>query len=204
MSNKKNGDLEEQSPPNKTDALIQEALSGLDAHKEEDGIAEFQGKDTDSQKVAQIDLQQYVNKETYMRLAADFDNFRKRALKERKEWERQGQEKVLHGFLDILDNLSRGVKQAEKETGALADGMRMVLSQCETWMTGLGFERIPTESQKFDPNIHDAVARVENAEAEDGDILEEVKRGYRWANSDRLLRPASVVVCKSENASEED
>lgn len=201
MNKKQDGDLEEQTETT-TDSLISEALDSLESQKredeEEDGIVELPKQETDGQRVAKIDVQQVVNKETYMLLAADFDNFRKRALKERHEWERQGQERILTGFLDILDNLARGVQQASSEEGALIDGMRMVLSQSESWLSSLGLERIPALGAEFDPSVHDAAARVDSPQAKDGEILEEIKRGYRWKNSDRLLRPASVVVCKKQ------
>jgi molecular chaperone GrpE len=150
---------------------------------------------TDSKRVAKIDLKQYVEREAFMKLAADFDNFRKRVLKERGEWERQGKEKALRGFLDIIDNLRRGLKQPDSLMGPLAEGMRMVLSQAESWLQQEGLERVKTEGEFFNPAVHEAVARVEDFSKPDGLIVEELRCGYKWG--DRLLRPASVVVVKS-------
>lgn len=153
---------------------------------------------TDGKKVARIDVKQYVEKEAFMRLAADFDNFRKRVLKERGEWERQGKEKVLRGFLDILDNLKRGLSQPDSQMGPLAEGMRMVLSQAEAWLASEGLQRIATIGEMFDPALHEAVAKVQDLSKPDGMIIEETRCGYRWG--DRLLRPASVVVVKSNDS----
>ncbi|PIR23446.1 MAG: nucleotide exchange factor GrpE [Deltaproteobacteria bacterium CG11_big_fil_rev_8_21_14_0_20_45_16] len=197
--------------PNPTDDLIDQALRGLDESGEMiqviiDGQPESnesRSRDCEPQShgkeaVARIDVQQFVEKEVYMRLAADFDNFRRRALKERKEWERQGQDKVLRELLDILDNFQRGLDQFKSDDGALATGMRMVFSQVEFLIKSQGLERIPTIGTKFDPAFHEAVARIQDPSKENGSIIEELKCGFRW--SDRLLRPASVVVIKNEDA----
>jgi len=187
----------------KTDQLIDEALGDMGALEieaetdPEDEIIEIETpeKPKNKEPVAKIDVQQYVEKEAYMRLAADFDNFRRRALKERREWERQGQEKILCEVLEVLDNFERGIHQAEGDESPLAIGMRMVFSQMENLLSHQGLERIKTVGEMFDPSVHDAVSRVEDAEKEDGTIVEEIRRGYKWNN--RLLRPASVAVVKN-------
>lgn len=162
-------------------------------------LQEVSGERTN--KVAQIDLQKYVEREAYLRLAADFENFRKRAWKERQDSERSGREKVLRDFLEILDNLDRGLVQARDDQGALAVGMRMVLSQAEAWLKAEGLKRIESVGEMFDPTIHEAVSQVERSDVETGRIVEEVKRGYRWA--DRLLRPASVIVARQVSSKQD-
>lgn len=198
----------------RTDELIEQALKNLDDTGEEkideDGIVEVVIDDDDEaeassrtkEQVAKIDVAQYVKKEQYMRLAADFDNFRRRAMKERQEWERQGREKILRELLDVMDNFARGLTQAESDEGALATGMRMIFAQCEQLLTNQGLERIQTVGSKFDPEVHDAVAKIEKPGEKDGTIIEELKRGYKW--HDRLLRPASVVVVKNKKADPEE
>jgi len=182
------------------DELIQEALENLDSEGEMAPVEDPRASGA-KEKVARIDLQQYVEKEAYMRLAADFDNFRKRALKERQEWERQGKEKALRGAFDVIDNLARGLAQAAEDEGALATGMKMVLSQAEAWLLSEGFERIPSLGEKFNPSVHEAVAQVPNPDKDDGEVVEEIKRGYQWKG--RVLRPASVVVVKNADKSPE-
>jgi molecular chaperone GrpE len=183
------------SKPSKADLLIEEAVRAVDkteeAHEE---IKEKEGISKDSGAIAKIDLQQFVEKEAYLRLAADFENFRRRAVKERQDSEKAGKEKILRGFLDILDNLDRGLGQASGETSPLADGIRMVLSQVDSWLKAEGLSRIECEGRVFDPAVHEAVAQEESASHAAGTILREVRRGYRW--SDRLLRPAAVIVSK--------
>lgn len=211
MSEKKNKNTDKSS---KTDSLIEEAIQGVYHLRDDEEEFEFEGKDEnisredeeDSQigkdtaerrreAVAKIDLQQYVEKETYMRLAADFDNFRRRALKERQEWERQGKERVMRELLDVMDNFSRGLQQATEDKSPLAEGMRMVFSQMESILKNDGLEKIKTAGEKFNPNLHDAVSSVVKEGYEESAIVEELKCGYKWG--DRLLRPASVVVAKA-------
>jgi molecular chaperone GrpE len=186
----------------RADILIEEAVKAVEAG--EDEAAELTSKESPKEKepVAKIDLQQYVEKEIYLRLAADFENFRKRAIKERQDAERNGRERILRGFLEILDNLERGLAQAKSEEGPLAQGMRMILSQVEVWMKSEGLDRIESEGKMFDPMIHEAISQVEDNTKPSGTILEEVKRGYRW--SDRLLRPACVIVSKNGETAEKE
>lgn len=191
----------------KTDDLINDALSGLGedtGEKQEADVGEIEEVTTDTgstkEQVAKIDLQQYVSKEDYMRLAADFDNFRRRALKERKEWEQKGKDEILLSVLDILDNFSRGLQQSESDSSSLATGMRMVYSQMESLLEQNGLSKIETIGKKFNPSVHDAVGKRASEKKSDGEILEEVKCG--WTYPDRLLRAASVIVVK--NSSEGD
>lgn len=148
--------------------------------------------------IAQIDLQKYVDREAYLRLAADLENFRKRAIRERQEAERNGREKILRGCLEIFDNLERGLRGAKDQQDPLAEGIRMVLSQVENWLRSEGIQIIQSKGAIFDPTIHEAVSQIERSDLPTGTVVEEIRRGYRW--SDRLLRPASVIVSKQGDA----
>lgn len=189
---------DEKNSQSKTDALIEEAVRAVEQEQEgeaaqassEESAQGGEGEESSSQS-----SQENVHKEAYLRLAADFDNFRRRAMKEKQEAERIGKEKVFRKFLDFLDDFDRGLAQANEDDSSLAHGMRMVLSQAESWLDSEGLKRIPTIGEKFDPSVHDAVAQREDSEHEPGTVIEELKRGYQW--SDRLLRPASVVVAKA-------
>ena len=198
MAERKKGEQK----PSRADLLIEEAIKAVEAREDKPADPKKEISDElverepsrDSGAIAKIDLQKFIDKEAYMRLAADFENFRRRALKDRQDAEKVGREKVLRGFLEILDNLDRGIKQADMETGALADGIRMVMAQIDSWMKTEGLDRIQAFGQPFDPELHEAVAQAESEVVPNGHVMEEVRRGYRW--SDRLLRPAAVVVCK--------
>ena len=184
----------------KADLLIEEAVKAVESHEDggsSDEIREKDGVSKDSGTIAKIDLQQFIDKEAYLRLAADFENFRKRALKERKDSERLGKEKILRGFLEILDNMDRALTQSADKTGPLADGIRMVVSQVDSWLKSEGLVRIETIERAFDPSVHEAVSQIESQAHAAGMVIMEVRRGYKW--SDRLLRAAAVVVCKKED-----
>ncbi|MBN8555058.1 MAG: nucleotide exchange factor GrpE [Deltaproteobacteria bacterium] len=197
MSSKNKNSDKARSTKSRADMLIEEAVKAVEAEESgDDSSEEVVSKETGSvNPVAKIDLQQYIEKEAYLRLAADFENFRRRAVKERQDSERNGREKILRGFLEIFDNLERGLSQSKNEDSALAEGIRMIISQAEIWMRSEGLERVETKGKLFDPTIHEAVSQIEDNTKPSGSILEEVKRGYKW--SDRLLRPAAVIVSKN-------
>jgi len=194
--------------PSRADLLIEQAIKAVEQreqvvrpdtqHAEEPSKSSIVPKDSGA--IARIDLQQFVDKESHLRLAADFENFRKRAVKERQDAERVGKEKVLREFLDILDNLDRGMQQAGDLSSPLAEGIRMVLTQIDLWLKNEGLTRIESFGQPFDPNVHEAIAQENSEIVPTGHIISEVRRGYKW--SDRLLRPAAVIVSRREEPSE--
>ncbi len=202
MSKKREPD----SPKSRADLLIEEALKAVEA-KEEDSPAEDEQdvveKPSTSPELASIgrvDLQKYVDREAYMRLAADFENFRKRAVKERVEAEKVGKERAVRGVLEILDNFDRALSQVQGESNPFIDGVRMILSQLESWLKAEGFERISCVGDVFDPHLHEAVSQVNRADLSNGVVVHELRRGYRIG--DRLLRPAGVVVNRNQEEGE--
>jgi molecular chaperone GrpE len=193
-----------ESKANLADRLIQEALKAVEKEEAQDPASKGELEDItvtsvdddehEPQPEIKIDLKQYVEREAYLRLLAEFENFRKRALKDREISELAGKERILLGFLDVLDNFERGISQAADDSSALATGMRMVLSQADHWLTSEGLIRIETSGKKFDPQCHEAISQIEDDFVEAGMIVEEMRRGYRWR--DKLLRPAAVVVSR--------
>ncbi len=135
-----------------------------------------------------------IQRETYLRLFADFENYRKRAQKDREAAELSGKEKILRGFLEILDSFDRGFSNLDEKGGVLEQGVRMILSQADHWLKTEGLERIQTTGAIFDPTVHEAVSTISHDTIEAGRVVSEVRRGYRWHR--RLLRAASVVVSK--------
>ena len=139
-------------------------------------------------------------KDKYLRLAADFDNFRKRARRENDDAERRGRETLLKDLLPVFDNLERAVLHAEQATEAksVADGVRMVLKQFVDTLERVGIKRVPTIGQSFDPNLHEAIQQLETKEHPPGTIVAEVQPGY--AIGEKLVRAAMVVVAKVPSA----
>ena len=130
---------------------------------------------------------------------ADFYNYRQRVMKEKQEARRRTEEDVITALLPVLDNLDRALMVPED--GSARDvlvGVRMVQRQFLSALEGLGVSVIPTEGQKFDPNLHEAsgTAPVEDPE-QDGAVVAEQLRGYRTKEG-RVLRAARVTVGKAE------
>lgn len=133
-------------------------------------------------------------KEISLRTAAEMDNLRKRAAREREESIRYANQRLLEDLLPVIDNFEMGMQAASQDTKSMIYiGMDMVRRQLNEFLTSQGVEDIPTTGA-FDPNLHDAVSQEECAAGEEGRILRVTRRGFRLR--DRLLRPASVIVSK--------
>lgn len=137
-------------------------------------------------------------KDQLLRTLADFDNFRKRSRRELIDAERRGKDDMLKEFLPVFDNLDRASAHAESATDvkALADGISLVMRQFADTLSKVGIERVPAVGQPFDPSVHEAVQQMESSDFEPGTIAAEVQAGYR--NSEKLIRPALVVVAKAK------
>jgi molecular chaperone GrpE len=148
--------------------------------------------------VADVAAERDRLKDQLLRVAADFDNFRKRTRKDLEQAERRGKEDVLRELLPVFDNLERAVQAAKgsggPETSAIIQGIEMVLKLFEDAAQRIGIERIPAVGERFDPSIHDAFQQRETDEHPPGTILAEYQAGYRLG--ERLLRPAAVVVAR--------
>ncbi|MFO1499203.1 MAG: nucleotide exchange factor GrpE [Verrucomicrobiota bacterium] len=137
-----------------------------------------------------------------VRLSADFDNYKKRAVRERQDASRAATESVLQKLLPVLDNLEMALAAAEKTSGnaaeALKTGVAMIHSQFRSVLAEAGLEEIQATGKPFDPNWHEAVAQQASAEVPEGNVLQQIRKGFKL--NDRLIRPASVVVAKKPAA----
>ena len=133
-------------------------------------------------------------KEHLLRLAADFDNFRKRAAKEKDDLVKSCNDALLLEILPIKDDLERAIEvsQEKHEFSTLLEGIELVLSNFNKVLEKNGLIEISAVGEKFDPNLHDALTRVESTEMDDNTVVQEYKKGYML--NDKLLRPAQVVV----------
>ena len=135
-------------------------------------------------------------KDSLMRTAADFDNFRKRSRREIEDARRSGREELLKELLPVFDNLERAVQSAGRATDikGMADGVAMVLRQFIDTLARAGITRVPTTGTTFDPQVHEAIQQIETDEHSPGMVVAEVQPG--WMQGDRLVRAALVVVSK--------
>jgi molecular chaperone GrpE len=134
------------------------------------------------------------NWDKFLRVSADFDNYRKRVARERDELVRATRESLIHALLPALDNLERALDHSPDGT-PLHDGLLQVQKQFARSLGEFGVtEIIAKPGDPFDPAVHEAVSQVESADHPDGVIVEQLQSAYKIG--DRLLRPARVIVSK--------
>ncbi len=135
----------------------------------------------------------------YIRLAADFDNYRKRQEHEREELLKFGTENALKKMIEVLDNFERGQKALENvdDCEKVKESFNLVHKQVIDALTKLGLEPIETEGKEFDPNFHDAVMQTPTSDKPEHTIINELQKGYKMG--DKVLRPALVNVATAEN-----
>lgn len=172
--------------------------AGDDAGTDIDSAAEQR---TDSSDEARNNAESEVERaladqqDKYLRLAAEYDNYRKRSVRERQEASLRGQAELLRGLLDALDDLSRfaHVDPSTTDTKTVVDGVAMVERKMLKALTGVGVEVINPVDQNFDPATMEAVATEPALSPEDDHVVAKVyQQGYLF--NGQLLRPARVVV----------
>jgi len=129
-----------------------------------------------------------------LRTAAEFDNFRKRAVKEKEDVQRFGIERLLKDFLPVMDNLERALDHAEQhEPRQVIEGVRLVQKLFESTLAKHGVVGFSALGKPFDPGLHEALMQQDSDEPA-GTVVSEMARGYKL--NERLVRPAAVVVAK--------
>ena len=133
-------------------------------------------------------------RDKYMRLQAEFDNYRKRTLREKMDLVASGGADVIKSMLSVLDDMYRAVAASEKseDVAALREGERLVLQKFEEALRQTNVTEIEAQDKEFNPDFHEAVARFAAGEDKKGLIIDVVQRGYMLG--DKVLRYAKVVV----------
>jgi molecular chaperone GrpE len=145
-----------------------------------------------------IKKQLQEEKDRCLRLSAEFDNFRKRILKEREEFIKYSNEKLILELIDVLENLERGLENAKKAENKdkLIEGMDIIYRQFRNILEKYGLTPIKAVGEKFDPYKHEAMMQTLTDECDDGTILEEFAKGYMLNN--RVIRYSKVRVSKKK------
>ena len=158
-----------------------------------------------AQEIAQLKEQAAKageHREQMLRVAADFENFKKRAARERQEASKYANESLLQKFIPVLDNFDMALLAANGAPGnavqQLQAGVNMIHQQLRNVLAEAGLEEIDANGKEFDPNWHEAVSQQESADVSEGKVLQQLRKGYKLR--DRLLRPAGVVVAKKPAA----
>ncbi len=130
----------------------------------------------------------------YIRLAADFDNYRKRQAQEREALLKYGAEECMKKVLEVVDNFDRAVTMVEKidNIDKMKETFFILNKQLTDSLTKLGLEQIKCVGEKFDPNLHEAVMQTQTDEYPEETIINELQKGYKMG--DKVLRPAMVSV----------
>jgi molecular chaperone GrpE len=136
------------------------------------------------------------NYDKYVRAVAELDNYRKRAIREKADAIRYGNENLLRDILPLVDGMDRALEHScnSEDFDAFKKGLKMLHGQLLGCLQKHGVETIDTAGKEFDPNVHEAMMQVESADHEDSKVIDEFERGYLL--NGRLLRPAKVSVCK--------
>lgn len=156
--------------------------------KDDDNTEEKDPLDVALDEIAQL-------KDKYLRSVAEFDNYRKRTLKEKAELVLNGSEKAVQAILPIIDDMERAIANAEKTSDAdvLKEGMKLIYQKTNKVMESLGVKKIDTTDADFDTNFHEAVAMVPGmGDDKKGKVLDCVQTGYTL--NDKVIRHAKVAV----------
>lgn len=139
------------------------------------------------------------NWERLLRTTADFDNFKKRAARERQEAVKYANESLIQKIIPVLDNFEMALAAAQSspttDAKSFSEGVAMIHSQLRQLLSEAGLDDIIATDQAFDPNLHEAVSQQDSSDVAEGQVLQQLRKGYRLR--DRLLRPATVIVAKT-------
>lgn len=163
----------------------------IEETSDENVIEEIDPKD---QKINELQQLADENEEKYLRLYAEFENYKRRIQKENEINKTYQAQRVLTDILPAIDNIERALQiEGDDETfKSLQKGVQMMHESLINALKDNGLEVIKTEGEAFDPNIHQAVVQDDNPDFESGEIIQELQKGYKL--KDRVLRPSMVKV----------
>ena len=200
MTKEKNQPQEEEVTKNE-EAMVDETtqteenVSGENTQEEDQ--AELSAEEQLANMLAEAQQMVEEQKDKYLRLSAEFDNYRKRTLKEKAELIKNGGEKTLTAILPVLDDFERALKnmEATEATQAMKEGVELIFTKFNKVLAQEGLQKIETEGKDFDVDYHEAIALIP-APSEDlkGKILDCVQTGYTL--NDKVIRHAKVAVAQ--------
>jgi molecular chaperone GrpE len=175
-----------------------EELVVVEAREEETGE-----ETPEPQRAADAEALQELNNK-YLRLYAEFDNYKKRVNKDKEELVRYGNESLLYELLPAIDNLELALKHGACDTKTgVVQGVEITLKELQRTLEKFGLTRIEALGKKFDPAVHHAMTQVERADMKEKMVAEELRAGYRY--HDKVLRPSLVAVSvKPKKSAEAD
>ena len=191
MSDKKKKDIPAQEPENENTVPVTEETANTEAAVEENAPETFTVTKEQMEKMEGLaKLVADVN-DKYLRLAAEYDNYRKRTAKEKESIYGDAKADTIKPLLAVYDNLERGIAQYD-EADVHRQGLELILRQFSEALTKLGVTEIEAKGQPFDPEKHNAVMHVEDEEAGENTVVEVFQKGFMLG--DKVLRFAMVKV----------
>jgi len=191
-------------------------IEASDISSDEDESPEEEIIELDPIKILEKDLKKTKDelaeeKDNFIRLQAETDNFRKRLSREKDEFSQYANERLFKELIPIFDNFERALEDTSSDTKSLKEGLEMILKQFSSFLEKEKVEQIKAIGEKFDPTVHEVLTSEESSEHEENTIISQFVKGYT-INS-RVLRPSQVVISKkpspepkedSKDESEED
>ena len=201
MTKEKNQPQEEEILKNEEvaaeEAAQTEENQAEETAQEETLAEELTGEDQLANMLAEAQQMVSEERDKYLRLSAEFDNYRKRTLKEKAELIKNGAEKTLTAILPVLDDFERALKnmEASEETKAMKEGVELIFCKFQKILGQEGLQKIETEGKEFDTDFHEAIALIPSpSEDLKGKILDCVQTGYML--NDKVIRHSKVAVAQ--------
>ncbi len=178
------------------ESLLETFGEELQLHMEEDKREKFKEIEELKRKLEEKENEVKEHYDRLLRMAADFDNYKKRAAREKEEWTKFANEDLIKGILPFIDNLERAVNHSEKtkDFQSLVEGIKLTVQQLLNTLNKFGVSPIESLGKPFNPAVHQAMLLVETDQHEPNQVVEEFQKGYLL--NERLLRPATVSVSK--------
>jgi len=198
MSNPFKKNKEEDKENDQQEVVLQENVEVFENENKEEEPVQEETTEQPTGELEKLKADYDTLNNQYIRLAADFDNYRKRQAQERESLLKYGAENTMKKLLEVLDNFERGKKAVENidDCQKVKESYELVCKQMYDTLQKLGLEFIETEGKEFDPNLHEAVMQTPSSDVPEHTIIAELQRGYKL--EDRVLRPALVNVAVSE------
>ncbi len=179
-------DKEQKKPEEKEEKEVQQELADIEQEEMEDGEGAL------IEELAQTKKMYEESVDQMKRLAAEYDNFRKRSIKERSQLKLDTLADTVLAILPVVDNLQRALDNAQGDESPLAMGVQMVMRQLQDTLSKLGVQEIESVGTQFDPALHNAVMHIEDEKKGDNVIVEELQKGYMV--EDKVIRHSMVKV----------
>ena len=184
------------------DALSKKEHSAPEITALEKRLAEKVAQESDDEEAGEtpvkiVDAREQIDElnTRVLRLTADYDNYRKRAQREKEDVRQFANQGLLEKLLPVLDNFEMAITAVKEADPSIKDGVQMIYDQLFAVLKDSGMEPIDAMGEAFDPNLHEALSQEETTNANEGTVVQQVQRGYKL--NERLVRPARVVVAKA-------